>query len=173
MRKVPYIVIVLSVCLLAACGAGRKAAKRHTYIQDTYAGIRAAVNEAEVSILNDTIKVLFPEHLLFQKNSSDINTETYPLMKRFAGALIRYNKTDILINGYTDNTGTEELNNTLSKSRAQNAKNLLVQDGVDSVRMLTWGLGAKNPIADNTSAQGKSRNRRVEFIILYSLRTDN
>ena len=94
-------------------------------------------------------------------------------MKRFAGALIRYNKTDILINGYTDNTGTEELNNTLSKSRAQNAKNLLVQDGVDSVRMLTWGLGAKNPIADNTSAQGKSRNRRVEFIILYSLRTDN
>jgi len=173
MRQALYVVILLAGLVAASCGAGRKAARQHTYIQETYLGIKEAVNEAEVTILNDTIKVLFPEHLLFQKSSSDINTETYPLMERFAKALNKYDKTDILINGYTDNTGSEELNNDLSKARAQNAKDVLMQKGVDSLRMLTWGLGSKNPIADNNSMQGKSRNRRVEFIILYSLRTDN
>ena len=158
--------------LAASCGAGRKMAKQHKYIQDTYKGLKEAVNEAEVTILNDTIKVLFPEHLLFQKSAADINTQTYPLMGRFANALVKYHKTDILINGYTDNTGSEEFNSNLSKARAQNAKSLLVQGGVDSSRMLTWGMGSGNPIADNNTPQGKSRNRRVEFIILYSLRTD-
>jgi len=172
MRKASYLIIVLLALTAASCGAGRKAAKQHKYIQNTYEGIKEAVNEAEVTILNDTIKVLFPEHLLFQKSSSDINIQTHPLMERFANALIKYHKTDILINGYTDNTGSEDLNSNLSRERAMNAKNLLVKDGVDSSRMLTWGMGSKNPIADNNTQQGRSRNRRVEFIILYSLRAD-
>lgn len=164
-----YFTLLLPLLLLVfACNPQKRMAKKkHAYMQDAYTSIKGAVNEAEVSILNDTVKVLFPEHLLFQKSSSQINPETHPLMQRFAKALNQYPKTDILINGYTDNTGGEALNKTLSGQRADSARHLLHQFSIEESRMMIWGLGPANPIASNDTEQGRRRNRRVEFIILY------
>lgn len=158
---------------LYACGNKRKLAKeasaRHQYMQKTYTGLRDSIQEAQVTILNDTIKVLFPENVLFDHGSPDIYKETYPIMNRFANALNTYNKTAILINGYTDNTGTDAINEKLSADRAKNAKSLLTQYNVDSTRMLTWGRASSNPIADNSTPEGRAKNRRVEFIVLYKM----
>lgn len=170
MRK--NLLVVLPVILLtfiAACNPQKRLAKKqHTYMEQNYKELKEIVNEAEVTILNDTIKVLFPEHLLFGRNSSEINKETYPLMLRFAGALNKYNQTHILINGYTDKSGTEELNRKLSQNRADSARQLLVYNNVDIKRMLTWGLASENPIAAEDTEEGRRKNRRVEFIILYT-----
>lgn len=170
MKKNLFILIpVAALLLLAACNPQKRLArKQHTYMEKNYKELKEAVNEAEVTILNDTVKVLFPEHLLFNLNSSEINKETYPLMLRFAGALNKYDKTSILINGYTDKSGTEELNRKLSQNRADSARNLLSANKVNTGRMYTWGLAFDNPIASNDTEAGKRRNRRVEFIILYT-----
>ncbi len=160
--------VVLFV-LLAACNPQKRLAKQqHTYMEQNYKELKEAVNEAEVTILNDTIKVLFPEHLLFSINSSDINKATYPLISRFAGALNKYNKTSILITGYTDKSGSEEYNRKLSQTRADSARQLLVANKVDLKRMRTWGLASENPIASEDTEAGRRKNRRVEFIILYT-----
>jgi outer membrane protein OmpA-like peptidoglycan-associated protein len=168
-RKLLLLWVLPLLAVLYSCNSQKKMAKKkHTYMESAYTALKDAVNEAEVTILNDTVKVLFPEHLLFQKNSADINEATMPLMKRFANALNLYPKTSILINGYTDKTGSEEINNKLSQNRADAAKSLLQTCTVDKDRMLTWGLGATNPLADNDTESGRRKNRRVEFIILYS-----
>lgn len=162
------LIIAMPVFLLYSCSPAKKMAKKkHTYMEAAYVSLKDAVNEAEVTILNDTIKVLFPEHLLFKKSSAEINEATSPLMQRFAKALNQYNKTSILINGYTDNTGTEDINGKLSQQRADSARAMLDKFEVGSLRMFTWGMGKSNPIADNNTEEGRRRNRRVEFIILY------
>ena len=122
-RKSPLFLALPLLVLLYSCGGPKKLArKKHTYMESAYKALKEAVNEAEVTILNDTVKVLFPEHLLFQKSSAEINEDTKPLMMRFANALNKYEKTSILINGYTDNTGTSEINNKLSAERAGAAR---------------------------------------------------
>jgi outer membrane protein OmpA-like peptidoglycan-associated protein len=143
------------------------AKKQHKYMENTYAEIKRTVSEAEVTILNDTLKVLFPENLLFKNGSSSISETTYPIMKRFADALIVYSQTHILVNGHTDNTGEKEMNNALSKSRADSAAAVLMLYKVPASRLEFWGFGSRQPIADNSTAEGRTKNRRVEFIILY------
>ncbi|WP_118973483.1 OmpA family protein [Taibaiella koreensis] len=164
-----FLLILALPALLYSCSAAKKTAKKqHSYMESAYATLKDAVNEAEVTILNDTIKVLFPEHLLFKKSSAEINEATTPLMQRFGKALNQYDKTSILVNGYTDNTGTDGINETLSKQRADSAKNMLERFDVLKSRIFTWGMGKTNPIGDNNTEEGRRRNRRVEFIILYN-----
>jgi outer membrane protein OmpA-like peptidoglycan-associated protein len=168
-KRILLLLLLPMLAVLYSCNPQKKMAKKkHTYMEAAYVALKDAVNEAEVTMLNDTVKVLFPEHLLFQKNSAQINEATSPLMQRFAKALNQYVKTSILINGYTDVTGGEEINSKLSQNRADSAMGMLKNFAVDKNRMYTWGLGSANPIGDNNTESGRRRNRRVEFIILYS-----
>jgi outer membrane protein OmpA-like peptidoglycan-associated protein len=72
---------------------------------------------------------------------------------------------NIVIEGYTDNSGTEEKNIALSKNRAAATKKALEKSGVDAGRIRTAGFGPQNPIADNSTPQGRLKNRRVEIKI--------
>jgi outer membrane protein OmpA-like peptidoglycan-associated protein len=172
-RKLLIFLIIPFLATLYSCNPQKRLAKKkHTYMESAFKSFKDEVPEAEVTILNDTVKVLFPEHLLFQKNSSEINKDVYPLMQRFANALNVYFKTNILVNGYTDNTGTEELNKELSSQRADSASKILKLYKVPDQRMLRWGMGDSNPIADNNTEEGRRRNRRVEFVMLYSYTPD-
>lgn len=139
-------------------------------MEDTYVSVKGALAEAQVSILNDTVKVLFPENLLFQFDKSAILPENEPLLERFAQALNALPKTSVLISGYTDNTGSASYNTQLSHRRAQAARSVLNRYGVEHARMYTWGRASRDPIADNATAEGRQRNRRVEFILLYDYR---
>lgn len=168
LMKLQYVFTFFVCFFLFSCGPQHKLAKQHRYMKRTYKGVKKAVNEGEVMMLNDTVKVLFPEHLLFAISSSNINQSFFPLMKRFSKALNKFDKTSILISGYTDISGGDDVNKPLSQKRADTAKALLQYYEVDSARLYTWGMASNNPIADNATEEGRRRNRRVEFIVLYS-----
>jgi outer membrane protein OmpA-like peptidoglycan-associated protein len=138
-----------------------------SYMSATYTDIKNAVNEADVQLLNDTVKVIFSNSVLFDFGSAYIKPNMHAAFDRFAKALNAHPKTDVLICGYTDSVGTAERNMDLSQKRADSAKTLLVYYQVKDKRMLTWGLGAKNPVMPNNTEQGRQKNRRVEFVILY------
>ncbi len=71
----------------------------------------------------------------------------------------------IAIEGYTDSRGKIKFNKTLSQKRAASVRNYLVAQGVPAGRIIATGMGPQNPIADNTSAEGRANNRRVEIIV--------
>src|ERR1700748_3661390 len=82
--------------LFVSCNPQKRLARqKHAYMESTYADVKKTVTEAEVSILNDTLKVLFPENLLFKKGGANINVETYPVIQRFANALLAHSKTNV------------------------------------------------------------------------------
>lgn len=166
--KYNWWIFALSLALLASCGTQRTLKKQQRYMDNVYNELKTALPEAEVTIVRDTVKVLFPEHLLFEVNSATIKEENYSLMERLAKTLNNYQRTSILINGYTDISGSIEVNNRLSKERAQHAESALQKSNVDSGRLFVWGHGSSNPIANNDSPEGRRKNRRVEFIVLYN-----
>jgi outer membrane protein OmpA-like peptidoglycan-associated protein len=67
------------------------------------------------------------------------------------------------VDGHTDNTGSDDLNQKLSESRANSVKQYLVDNGIDESRIVATGYGETKPIADNKTAAGRSKNRRVEM----------
>ena len=72
----------------------------------------------------------------------------------------------ILIEGHTDNVGSAALNMRLSLSRAEAVKTYLTERGIDGERIIAKGYGLTQPVAPNTTPQGRQKNRRVEFTIL-------
>jgi outer membrane protein OmpA-like peptidoglycan-associated protein len=71
----------------------------------------------------------------------------------------------ILIEGHTDNTGSENFNKQLSEKRAAAIGDYLIQKGIDNNKIYTIGHGASKPIGDNNSEAGRAQNRRTSFTI--------
>jgi outer membrane protein OmpA-like peptidoglycan-associated protein len=71
----------------------------------------------------------------------------------------------LAIGGYTDSTGSADFNQALSEKRADAVMNYLVSQGLDSGTLSAQGFGMSNPVDDNSTAQGRQRNRRVEIVI--------
>lgn len=166
-KQLSLIVLLLSSILMFSCAAGKK--NKSAYIQQTFETLKKELPDATVTLLDDTIKVLFPENVMFASNSADINETFMPKMKKFSTILNRFRKTSILINGYTDNTGSQEINAKLSNERAMNARNAMIGYKVKPGRLYAWGHGPNNPIASNNTVEGKQKNRRVEFLVLYDV----
>ncbi|HBB1252311.1 TPA: OmpA family protein [Escherichia coli] len=82
-----------------------------------------------------------------------------------AMVLKEYPKTAVNVIGYTDSTGSHDLNMRLSQQRADSVASALITQGVDASRIRTQGLGPANPIASNSTAEGKAQNRRVEITL--------
>ncbi|MBE5313811.1 MAG: OmpA family protein [Xanthomonadales bacterium] len=71
----------------------------------------------------------------------------------------------VLIEGHTDSQGSANLNQVLSQRRAEAVRDALIQKGVDGSRLRAVGLGKDRPVADNGTAEGRARNRRVEVVV--------
>jgi outer membrane protein OmpA-like peptidoglycan-associated protein len=105
--------------------------------------------------------------ILFDVNSDKINPSSYGTLKEIATVLKENPTVKVKIIGHTDSDGDAAANVTLSQKRAAAVKETLSKEfGIDGSRLQTDGKGAAEPAADNTSAQGKANNRRVEFIKL-------
>ncbi|XZF14405.1 OmpA family protein [Chitinophagaceae bacterium MMS25-I14] len=167
-RLLAYLAPFLCVFMLSeSCKTTKSAAQKKKYMQATYEDLKKSIPGADVRMLNDTVKVIFPNDVIFDFASAAVKPELFPTIQRFAEALREHSKTEILICGYTDNIGTEDRNAALSQRRADSAKTLLHSYKVKTKRMYTWGLGSKDPVASNGTEEGRQKNRRVVFVILY------
>jgi outer membrane protein OmpA-like peptidoglycan-associated protein len=81
--------------------------------------------------------------------------------------LTLYKEAFVDIEGHTDNVGKSEANKKLSQGRADAVKAYLVSKGIDESRLTAIGYGDEKPVADNKTAAGKAKNRRVDFNIKY------
>jgi outer membrane protein OmpA-like peptidoglycan-associated protein len=120
----------------------------------------------EVVRSGDNITLDMPGGVTFAIDKSEINPKFYPVLDNVATTLVEYNQTVIQIAGHTDSTGTHAHNMQLSEQRAQSVKSYLAGRGVPPQRMQTVGAGPDHPVADNSTVEGRSENRRVEITIV-------
>ena len=111
------------------------------------------------------IKVTFESGILFETGKSILSTDAKTSLAKFATSLKETNETDVAIHGHTDNTGTREVNEKLSVQRAQSVIDFLVSKGVNRDRLTGKGFAYDVPVADNSTAEGRKQNRRVEVFI--------
>jgi outer membrane protein OmpA-like peptidoglycan-associated protein len=102
-------------------------------------------------------------NIFFTTGSAKLLAKSYKSLKEVAQILKDNPSFNIDVNGYTDNVGTDENNQKLSESRANSVKQYLIGNGIDAGRITATGYGETNPIADNKTAAGRAKNRRVEM----------
>ncbi|WP_238388003.1 OmpA family protein [Hymenobacter sediminis] len=123
------------------------------------------MQNARVERVGEGIKITFDSGILFDTNKSDLRPASMTEIQKMAEVLKKYPDTNVLVEGHTDNTGSDAINQPLSERRAQAVANYTQQQGVDAARITSKGYGSSQPIADNTTAAGKQANRRVEIAI--------
>jgi K(+)-stimulated pyrophosphate-energized sodium pump len=103
--------------------------------------------------------------LYFDSGSMQLLPESEAKLKAFAGALPSEPSARVTVNGYTDNVGNAAANMRLSQKRANAVEAGLVGMGIPADRLSTQGFGEENPVADNTTAEGRASNRRVSITV--------
>ncbi|MDW8302105.1 MAG: OmpA family protein [Bacteroidia bacterium] len=106
------------------------------------------------------------KNIYFKFNSSELEAESYPALDELVSMLKTNPTIRIQINGHTDNTGSANKNLILSEERAKSVAQYLISKGIETKRIITRGYGSQRPIADNTTEEGRYKNRRVEFEII-------
>ena len=132
--------------------------------------IEQEIPGAEVERVGEGINVTFDEAsgVYFDTEKYNINAKSQATLNKLAGIFKEYPKSNILVEGHTDDTGSDSYNLTLSKNRAQAVTGYLVNNGVSSGRFDTKWYGESQPKYDNTTADGRAKNRRVELAIVAS-----
>ena len=131
------------------------------------AGTGVAVTQTN----DNRLKLEIPSDISFETGRSAINSNFGPVLNQFATGLNQNAVTTVTIIGHTDSTGSNAINNPLSVDRAESARDYLVARGVARNRIATDGRGAREPIADNGTSQGRDKNRRVEIYVAEQVAT--
>ncbi|MEP7280134.1 MAG: OmpA family protein [Bacteroidota bacterium] len=103
------------------------------------------------------------ENIFFLSNSADLLSKSYQGLDTVVSVLKNNPSLQLSVDGYTDNTGTENANLIISAKRAMAVKSYLIKQGINGIRIITNGYGQANPVADNKTAAGRTKNRRVEL----------
>ncbi len=114
----------------------------------------------------DNIRLVMPGSITFQTNSYNLRDDFYPTLNSVAEVLAKYGETTLRVTGHTDNTGSRQHNQQLSERRAGSVADYLATRDVSRSRILSQGMAFDQPVADNSSEQGRAQNRRVELHIL-------
>jgi outer membrane protein OmpA-like peptidoglycan-associated protein len=125
-------------------------------------------NEVEgvtVERVGEGIALKFDSGMLFEFDSSTLQPEAKANIYKLANILKKYPDSNILIAGHTDSDGSEQYNQALSERRAKAVSDYTMMQGIISSRLSTIGLGETEPIATNSTVEGKQLNRRVEIAI--------
>ena len=103
--------------------------------------------------------------MTFETGKSVIQNSSFPYLDELVGVLKKVPLWQLKVVGHTDSQGSETINLILSKKRAEAVKNYLLKSGVTN-GIITDGFGETKPIADNSTPEGREKNRRVEFSII-------
>ncbi len=139
-----------------------------SYMDKQEQEFRDELSDSGVDVIREgnNIRLQLPGEITFATNSASISQNFYPVLDDVAKVLVKYDKTTLLIEGHTDNTGSSEYNQTLSENRASAVQNYLTAQQVDTRRLTTQGYGESMPIQDNNTDYGRQLNRRVELRII-------
>ena len=111
--------------------------------------------------------VLLSAHgFAFAPGKSEISTENFALLDKIKRSIAEFDGAQVVVSGYTDSTGSAEINQALSEQRATNVARFLTDvGGVDATRVSSVGYGEEKPVANDATPEGRALNRRIEILI--------
>jgi len=119
-----------------------------------------------IQVTNDARgTIISMSDILFETGKANLTADLKTSLAKIAGILLVFKNSQVIVEGHTDNVGSEEYNQSLSELRAENVMNFLVEQGVTASRLTSIGYGLSRPIADNETKEGKAKNRRVDLIV--------
>jgi outer membrane protein OmpA-like peptidoglycan-associated protein len=154
---------------LKGAGIGAIAGGGVGYYMDVQeAKLRQRLENTGVSVTRDGDNIILnmPGNITFEVNKTDVKPNFVEVLGSVALVLKEYKSTMIEVAGHTDSTGSDSYNQLLSQQRAHSVSNVLIQSGVEGIRIDTVGYGETRPTASNQSASGRRQNRRVELTLL-------
>jgi outer membrane protein OmpA-like peptidoglycan-associated protein len=131
------------------------------------------LQNARIERIGEGIKITFDSGILFDYDSAALRPLARTNINDLVVILNRYPDTNIVVEGDTDNTGSESYNQGLSERRAWAVANQLMAGSVAGSRVSTMGLGETNPVASNNTDSGRQLNRRVEIAIFANDKLKN
>ena len=135
------------------------------YMDRQAAEMKRNLPEAAVAREGDKLYVALPSGILFDVDKTEIRPAARESIAKAAEVLVKYPDTYITVEGHTDSTGTTEYNQKLSERRADAVRDMLMRDGVPGSRISIKGYGESDPVADNSTPEGRQSNRRVQLEI--------
>ena len=138
------------------------------YMDRQEAELRQQLASTGVSVtrVGDQVNLNLPGNITFATGSAELAPSFDPVLDSIALVVAKFDQTYVDVVGFTDSTGSEELNDELSQRRAESVANYLIRrDDMLPQRIIAEGRGETNPIATNTTAQGRAFNRRVEIML--------
>jgi outer membrane protein OmpA-like peptidoglycan-associated protein len=137
------------------------------YMDQQEAKLRQRLENSGVSVtrVGDNIILNMPSNITFDVDRAEVKPDFYDTLESVGLVLAEYNQSYIDVLGHTDSDGADDYNFDLSRRRANSVAQYLVSQQLDPNRFSVEGRGEREPIASNSSASGKSRNRRVEITI--------
>jgi outer membrane protein OmpA-like peptidoglycan-associated protein len=156
---------VLGAILGAAVG-GAAGAYIGNYMDKQAEEMKRDLAGAKVERVGEGIKVTFDSGLLFDVDKATLKPQSMENLKKLAAILQKYEDTNILLEGHTDNTGSDEHNLELSRLRAQSVANYLATLQVSATRFNIMGYGEAQPISSNETMEGRQANRRVDLAVM-------
>jgi len=103
--------------------------------------------------------------VLFDTGKSDLRPEAREALAKLTGIVLNYPSLKLTIEGHTDSTGSDELNQKLSEQRAEAVRGYLTGQGLSQESVTAKGFGKAMPVADNSTSAGRQKNRRVEIVV--------
>ncbi len=151
--------------ILGAVIGGSAGALIGNYMDKQAEELEQDLEGADIERVGEGIKITFDSGILFGFDSSELTYASKTNIAELAETLKKYEDTEILIEGHTDSKGSESYNQELSERRAGSVAGELRSLGVAASRISEVGYGEEMPIADNSTEEGRSQNRRVEVAI--------
>lgn len=103
--------------------------------------------------------------VLFDTGKYSLKPNTQISLAKVAGILQAYPGLTLQVEGYTDSVGSDQMNQKLSENRADSVRSFLIAQGVQPQNITSTGYGKSNPVADNSTSQGRAQNRRVQLVV--------
>jgi len=152
--------------IIGAAVGGAAGAYIGNYMDKQAEEMKRDLAGAKVERVGEGIKITFDSGILFDVDKATLKPQSMENLKKLAGILQKYQDTNILLEGHTDNTGSDTHNLELSRARAQSVANYLATLQVAAPRFTIMGYGEAQPIAANDEVTGRQANRRVDLAVM-------
>ena len=119
-----------------------------------------------LSFADEGLIIRIKDRLVFASGATNLQSDAFPTLDKITRFLKAHPRNRLVVNGFTDSSGSAEFNARLSQQRAEAMRTYLVSQGIDPGRVSYQGMGESRPIASNQTEEGRAKNRRVEINVL-------